>query len=72
MNDEVLDYAKFKVLVLDLFESNFLIEEDESLRRRFLETDIAESIIKKHYRSIGDRNSAETADSELLKAYQET
>ena len=72
MNEEDLDYSKFKELVFDLFESNFLIEEDETLRRCFLRTDIAESIIKKHYKSIGDRNSAESADSELIKAYQES
>ena len=72
MKDENKKYEDFKRLVLDLFDGNFLIEEDKTQKDAFIKTDKAESIIKKHFEDGGDRNSAESADSELLKAYQET
>lgn len=72
MKDETEKYNEFKQLVLDLFDVNFLIEEDKTQKETFIKTDKAESIIKKHFEESGDRKSAEEADTELLKAYQES
>ena len=70
MSEEKRDYETFRKLVLDLFDSNFLLEEAKAPRERFAKTQIAESIIKKHFEAGGDRKEAEKADAELLEAYQ--
>lgn len=49
MSEEKRDYETFRKLVLDLFDSNFLLEEAKAPRERFAKTQIAESIIKKHF-----------------------
>lgn len=70
MSEEKRDYETFRKLVLDLFDCNFLLEEDKDPRERFAKTKTAESIIKKHFEAGGGRTEAEKADDELLEAYQ--
>ena len=70
MTDKDEKFNKFKQLVLDLFEGNFLLEESKAPYEDFLKTDKAESIIKKHFDAGGERKNAEDADSELIREYQ--